>query len=261
MYTKTLLLIIAILPLTQSLFAQTGSQDPSALILQKDSLFWKAYNNCDTAAFAPFFSTDLEFYHDKGGLTVGAEKFIAVSSKNLCGNSNFRLRREAVPGSVQVFPLRNANGIYGAIISGEHLFYINEQGKAEYLDGQARFTHVWMLANGDWKMARILSYDHRPPTTSNRSAIKLPDAALRQWTGTYKGPKSGTVVVKKGTEGLLLKVQNNTFTLYPETTTRFFMKERDLVFDFVNGAEHVVFKMLVHEGGQLVEEAMFVSKN
>jgi hypothetical protein len=109
-----------------------------------------------------FFAEDVEFYHDKGGPKLGLENLRAVSEKGLCGNENWHLRREVVAGTVRVFPMENNRTPYGAILSGEHVFYINEKGKPEYLDGRARFTHLWLLKDGQWKMARILSYDHGP---------------------------------------------------------------------------------------------------
>ncbi|MGB4400984.1 MAG: hypothetical protein WBJ10_16550 [Daejeonella sp.] len=59
-------------------------------------------------------------------------------------------------------PLRNGNEIYGTIISGEHVFYLTQNGKHEMKDGLARFTQVWLLKDGTWKMTDILSYDHGP---------------------------------------------------------------------------------------------------
>jgi hypothetical protein len=125
-------------------------------IWHHDSLFWQAYNVCDVDKMATFFTDDMEFYHDKGGLTVTKEKFIPSTRSGLCGNPNWRLRREAVAGSVQVFPLKDVGGL----ISGEHVFYINEKGKKEFLDGYGKFLQVWRYENGQWKMSRILSYDH-----------------------------------------------------------------------------------------------------
>jgi len=29
-------------------------------------------------------------------------------------------------------------------------------------DGLAKFFHVWLLKDGTWKMARVISYDHGP---------------------------------------------------------------------------------------------------
>lgn len=146
------------LALGLSLSGQAQHQELSKTILSLDSTFWQAYNNCDVETMEKFFTNDLEFYHDKGGLTEGASALFGNVRKGLCGNENFRLRRVAIPGTMKVYPLEN----YGAILSGEHLFYINETGKEERLDGIARFTHVWKYADGKWKMHRVLSYDHGP---------------------------------------------------------------------------------------------------
>lgn len=144
--------------------AQSGESFPTVEVLKKevlrlDSLFWEAYNTCDVPGMAQFLSEDLEFYHDRGGLTSPKTALVAGLEQGLCGNANQYLRREAVNGTVEVFPLNN----YGAIISGEHLFYVVPKGKEEYLDGIAKFTHVWRYEAGKWTMARVLSYDHATP--------------------------------------------------------------------------------------------------
>jgi hypothetical protein len=140
---------------------QPEPDDVSATIRSADVRFWQAYNTCDTTAQRQFLAEDVEFYHDKGGITLGAEALMATIKANLCSEGS-RLRRAAVDGTVQVFPLRSQGVVYGAILSGEHLFYLREKGKPERLDGQARFTHLWLLRDGTWRMARILSYDHGP---------------------------------------------------------------------------------------------------
>ena len=169
MYTikKAITLLIVIL-FSQIAFGQTEDQKLSSIILARDSLFWITYNNCDTIQNRNFFTDDVEFYHDKGGLTLGLEALATSFKQNLCSNNDFRLRREAVAGTVNVFPLKKSGDIYGAIISGEHLFYVLEKGKPERLNGRARFTHVWMLNKGAWKMSRILSYDHGPAIKNNK---------------------------------------------------------------------------------------------
>ena len=145
-----------------SLFAQGENDKLTETILHQDALFWDAYNHCDTEKMPAFFTPDIEFYHDKGGITLAVEALVASVKKNLCSNPDFHLRREAVEGSVQVSPLRNGNVVYGAVLSGDHYFYINEKGKPEYRDGLAKFFHVWLLKDGTWKMARVISYDHGP---------------------------------------------------------------------------------------------------
>jgi hypothetical protein len=74
-----------------------------------------------------------------------------------------------VPGSVKVFSLRNGTEIYGAIISGDHLFYVTEPGKGEDLEGRATFTHLWLIKNGVAKMSRVLSFNHHPALQQNKS--------------------------------------------------------------------------------------------
>ena len=56
--------------------AQTEQQQLTATITRLDSAFWKAYNNCDTTQFIKYLTDDVEFYHDKGGITTGATALI-----------------------------------------------------------------------------------------------------------------------------------------------------------------------------------------
>jgi hypothetical protein len=149
------------------------------LILHNDSLFWKAYNNCDTDSQQQFFTEDIEFYHDKGGPLKGIENLMSTIKKNLCGDEKFRLRREAVTGTVKVFTLNKGDSVYGAIISGEHVFYILEPGKKERLDGLAKFTHLWVLQDNVWKMSRVLSYDHGPAPYINKRKEKAVAASVK----------------------------------------------------------------------------------
>lgn len=165
-YTFAVTLLSLCLGLTSPAHSQSG--DLTSTILHLDSLFWQAYNTCDVDGMAKFFTEDVEFYHDKNGLITTKASMVAGIRKGLCGNENFRLRREAVPGSVRVFPLNN----YGAILSGEHVFYINEKGKKEFPDGLARFTHVWQFKDNTWRMSRILSYDHGPAPYKDPGEVK-----------------------------------------------------------------------------------------
>lgn len=163
-----LITCLLLLILAKPAAAQQGQQNIDSLIRHKDSLFWKAYNNCDLNGMNQFFSTDLEFYHDKGGITLGSENLIASTKKGLCGTPGYHLRREAIAETVKVFPMQANGQVYGALISGEHLFYITDKGQPEYLDGHARFTQLWVLREGEWKMSRILSYDHKPASDRHK---------------------------------------------------------------------------------------------
>ena len=142
--------------------AENPPTDVSAAVLQRDGAFWKAYNACDVPAMAGFFTEDVEFYHDRGGVTLGHPSMVSTLRQSLCGNPDSRLRREAVDGTVKVFPLKKDDVVYGAILSGEHVFYVRQKGKPEFLDGRAKFMDLWTLKDGVWKMSRVLSYDHGP---------------------------------------------------------------------------------------------------
>lgn len=262
MKTKTIyyssLFTIVLAACTVQVFAQTETQKLTATILHLDSAFWNAYNNCDTAHFKDFITDDVEFYHDKGGITTNAKSLIESLDKNICGNADSRLRREAVAGTVKVYPMQNGNEIYGAIITGEHLFFITEKSKPEYQTGVANFTQLWQLKNGVWKMTRILSYNHHAPDYKNtRKEIALPANLLNQLSGTYKSAKSGTMTVTTQNKVLLLKGGGQTYTLYPQNNTTFFIKERDLVFQFVKDATGRPQKMIVKEHGDVADELVF----
>jgi hypothetical protein len=251
---SSLLSIILFLLSVISAKAQSNGQPTDETILKKtilslDSAFWEAYNRCDVNKMDEFFTTDIEFYHDKGGLTSSLETLSANTRKGLCGNENFRLRREVVGGTVNVFPLNN----YGAILSGEHVFYIVEKGKPERLDGLAKFTHVWRFSNSQWKMHRILSYDHKPAYVNQRKEITIDQALLTKYAGKYESPGSGVVTLQPENT-LKLSAGDFNMVLYPESPTRFFAKERDLQFEFVT-EKNSVTKMVVYEGGKKVDEA------
>jgi hypothetical protein len=253
-YLATTILLLIICFSSQRLLGQAAEQKLSQTILYKDSLFWVAYNTCDHSRYGQFFSDDVEFYHDKGGITNGVTALAEVSKKNLCSNPDFRIRREAIPGTLKVFPMHNADTIYGAIFSGDHLFYITEKGK-ERLSGKASFTHLWRLQNGEWKMTRVLSYDHGPaPYINKRKEIQLSAKDLNQFVGNFKGDKSGTVKISKDNNLLALTSNYETSILYAEAPDLFFMKERDLTFEFVKDKNNKVHSLVVRENGEVAEK-------
>jgi hypothetical protein len=249
---KTSLTII-FLALCHLCFAQTD-QELSTTIIRLDSLFWNTYNNCDTAKMGEFFTEDVEFYHDKGGPTLGLPELVRSFSKNLCSNKDFRLRREPVEGSYKVYQLKKDDVIYGAILSGEHVFYILEPGKGERLSGLAKFTHLWLLNDGAWKMKRVLSYDHGPaPYMNKKKEIVLSEKEIAKYIGMYKGPQSGNIEVFAEAGHLVLKIDERRLHIYPEKENLFFDKNRDLTFEFVKGE-----KMMVRENGAVAEELVVV---
>jgi len=135
---------------------------------ERDSiLFDAAFNNCGIDTLNNLFTEDFEFYHDKGGLTEGKKTFVSSIAEG-CANRELNLpqpaKRILVPESLEVYPMYKNGELYGAIQHGIHSFeFLNEN--QEYQKGDiAKFTHVWILENGNWKIKRELSYNHRLQT-------------------------------------------------------------------------------------------------
>jgi len=112
-------------------------------------LFEAAFVSCDAARFAALFTDDAEFYHDKTGASYGDD----VRRLKSCPREQ-GVTRTLVPGSLEVYPLQG----YGAIQIGRHRFSRAGESGAE----AAQFVHLWKRVGDQWKLARVLSFDHRP---------------------------------------------------------------------------------------------------
>ena len=122
-------------------------------------LFDAIFKDCDLATLQNLLTDDFEFYHDKNGLmaTNGAQ-FVEIIRKTCEGQKTgkeVRSRRELV--SMEVYPLSH----YGAIQTGVHRFFIIRNGQPDQAGDVAKFTHVWRKIGNDWRIARVLSYDHK----------------------------------------------------------------------------------------------------
>lgn len=80
--------------------ATAATQDEEAAVRAADAAFWKAYNACDLPAAGKLLSADVEFYHDRTGLTRTRDGLIESLRKGPCADPNMRLRREAIDTSL-----------------------------------------------------------------------------------------------------------------------------------------------------------------
>lgn len=112
-------------------------------------LFEAAFVTCDAGKFRSLFTDDAEFYHDRTGAAVGE----SVRTLKSCPRDN-GVTRTLVPDSLEVYPMQG----YGAIQVGRHTFARHGEPGAE----AAKFVHLWKRENGVWRLARVLSFDHRP---------------------------------------------------------------------------------------------------
>lgn len=131
-------------------------------ILSKDSLLFNiGFNTCDIKQFEKLLSTDFEFFHDTDSIS-NKTVFLRNLRKGLCGSpATYQSRRELIASSTEIYPLYKGKKLYGAIQNGVHKFYENIGGRPERFASEAKFTHVWLLVKGEWKLARSLSFDHQ----------------------------------------------------------------------------------------------------
>ncbi len=160
---KMIFFLTVSLLLVGTAISQEKPGSPLLREMQKlDSLLFEvAFNHCNTAQLEKLTADNFEFYHDKGGVTLGKQNFVNSVKTGVC-NNNYRAIRKLVPGTMQVFPLYKDGQLYGAIQMADHEFWAEETGKPLYMTSTAKFTHLWMLENGEWKFYRGLSYDHQP---------------------------------------------------------------------------------------------------
>lgn len=118
-----------------------------------DTATFDAFNHCSDGAqlqkHASYFAPDVEFYHDTGGVTWTRQEMIDKTKRNVCGN----FRRELVPGSLEVFPIKG----FGAIEQGVHRFC---PLSTDECDGMADFVIIWRHQGDAWQITRVLSYGH-----------------------------------------------------------------------------------------------------
>jgi ketosteroid isomerase-like protein len=121
------------------------------LVAALDRKMFDAYNAHDLDGVMAMFAEDLEFYHDTGGL-LGFEQVRAGFASVFASNKD--IRRDLVPGSLEVYPIKG----YGAIQTGMHTFCHTENGRPDC--GTFKFTQIWRLKDGEWKVPREVSYGH-----------------------------------------------------------------------------------------------------
>lgn len=159
---KITLLLLALAFLTLSAprgEAQSRSQSDSLtrVIRAADSTLFAAFNACDTTALANGFARDIEFFHDKTGLTIGRDAnagLIAARCRDVAAGRSQPLRRTLLPATLQVYPVPG----YGAMEIGHHLFQ-HVEGH-DTITADFGFSMVWRRTTSGWEVTRILSYGH-----------------------------------------------------------------------------------------------------
>lgn len=128
-----------------------------------DAQLFDSFNRCaepaQLALHGDFFATDVEFYHDQGGVTWDRASMLANTRNNACGNYT----RQLQANSFRAFPVAT----FGAITQGVHSFCRQDSGACE---GEADFVMVWQQTPDGWRVTRVLSFGHRSMPAADQSA-------------------------------------------------------------------------------------------
>lgn len=140
--------------------AAPASQALIDALAAKDQALFEAVFACKLDLLADLVADDFEFLHDKHGQTATSgsqfRKAVADGCEKQKDGTNFKARRELVPGTMNVYVLNN----YGAFQMGAHRFYAIVPGQPDRLTETGKFIDVWKNDGGAWRLARVISYDH-----------------------------------------------------------------------------------------------------
>jgi ketosteroid isomerase-like protein len=120
-------------------------------IAAADRALFTAFNQRDLTKLRSYFTRDLEFYQDNEGVERYAQ---TMKDFGQMFGQPAPIRRELVPGSLEVYPIKD----YGAIEVGRHRFCHVENGKNDC--GTFSFVHIWQRTKAGWKISRAVSYGH-----------------------------------------------------------------------------------------------------
>src|SRR6218665_164631 len=188
--------IITIIFSTNSKAQVDKNSDLYKTILSKDSLLFDVgFNTCDIKQFENLLSDNLKFYHDKDGIS-DKTKFIIDLKNGICNTpANRQVKRFLVKERTEISPLYKNGILYGAVQNGEHMFSEKREGQA----GIAKFTNVWQLENGEWKLITSFSFDHQAYENKKiENQIFDNETEIEKWLKDNKIPTLGIGVIENG---------------------------------------------------------------
>lgn len=151
---KEIVVMTALVIAAVSSFAagpRTQNSELLEAIAGADKAMFDAFNAHNVDLLMSMFTDDVEFYHDKGGLTnhqQTREGFTGMFGRTP------DIRRDLVKGSLEVYPVKD----FGAIEVGTHRFCHKENGKDDC--GNFPFVMVWKKIGDGWRVSRVISYGH-----------------------------------------------------------------------------------------------------
>jgi CubicO group peptidase (beta-lactamase class C family) len=119
-------------------------------------------------------------------------------------------------------------------------------------NGMNVFNHV--IKNSMDVGKEVLEYMYQSPTA--RKAIALPSAIVEEYVGTYIQPNGRIMIVAKQDDALRISGEGiPTLILYPETESKFFVRDFDAELEFIKDETGKVIKLATYENGNKGMEA------
>lgn len=184
-------------------FLMYGQVDKSNTLVktiqEKDSLLFElGFNSCNTKILQELVSENFTFYHDQAGVIQSKDAFIESIQNGLC-QLPYKAFRVLNTSSQAVYPLKRNDTLYGAIQNGEHSFYALESDNQKYLTSVAKFTHLWMIENGKWKLHSVLSYDHQNISKKDsENGLFIDNGTTNNWLKRKNIPSVGIGFIDHG---------------------------------------------------------------
>lgn len=151
---STFLYIFSVLIMTFSAAAQDTippyqpvDQKLQSAIEHMDHTFFAAYNSCDLEKQKEIYDDEIEFFHDKSGLSTSKSDILASTENNICG----KVTRTLIEGSIEVYPIHD----YGAVEIGYHKFFNNQEPDAP--SNPSKFIILWKKEKENWKITKVIS--------------------------------------------------------------------------------------------------------
>lgn len=161
-------------------------------------LFDIGFNSCNSEVLDNLISDNFIFYHDQSGITNSKEAFIESVRNGLC-KLPYKAIRVLDESSVSVYPLFNNDSLYGAIQNGAHSFYALEGDNQKYLTSTAKFTHIWIIEEGTWKLRSVLSFNHKDvDKKKGNTGLFIDKEVTDNWLKQKNIPAVGIGFIDKG---------------------------------------------------------------
>ncbi|WP_414830439.1 nuclear transport factor 2 family protein [Alteromonas sp. H39] len=141
-----------------SLLSSAALANPSLsdVIKAQDKALFDAFNQCQPDIWRRYLDENVEFYQDNDDPTFTRSE-LEPSFLDRCkegGNAN--LIREFVPESHEVHPIQGV----GAVQFGKHRFSLQTDSGEWQVVAEPRFVHLWENDGKQWRVIRVISYDH-----------------------------------------------------------------------------------------------------